>query len=66
MAIHAKVNGALISGKIIDESEKNWIFHAVGNKRPTVVSKSDPKNKIFDSPNCVDEAIQWQELSREK
>lgn len=45
MAIHAKRNGLMIGGKIIDETESNWIFQARDNKRPTVVSKSDPKKK---------------------
>lgn len=64
MAIHAKANGQLIGGKIIDETDKNWIFQAMDNKRPTVVSKTDEKNQVFDGDNSVDEAIAWQESVR--
>lgn len=66
MAIHAKTNGLLIGGKIIDESESNWTFQAMDNKRPTIVSKSDPKNRVFDGESAVDNAIEWQEISRTK
>lgn len=66
MAIHAKTNGLLIGGKIVDETDKNWIFHAMDNKRPTVVSKTDPKNKVFDGENAVNDAIEWQENSRKQ
>jgi hypothetical protein len=66
MAIHAKTTGLMIAGKIIDETEKNWIFHAMDNKRPTVVSKSDAKNKVFDGETAVDDAINWIESSRRK
>lgn len=48
MGIHAKTSGLLIGGKIIEETERNWIFQAMDNKRPTVVSKFDAKNKVFD------------------
>lgn len=66
MAIHAKTSGLLIAGKIIDETDKNWIFQAMDNKRPTVVSKTDLKNKVFDGENAVNEAIKWCENSRKK
>lgn len=64
MAIHAKRNGLMIGGKIVDETGSNWIFQARDNKRPTVVSKSDPKNKVFDGENAVDNAMKWIEESR--
>lgn len=64
MAIHAKRSGLMIGGKIIDETERNWIFQAMDNKRPTVVSKTDPKNKVFDGETAVDDAISWIEESR--
>lgn len=64
MAIHAKRNGLMIGGKIIDETGSNWIFQARDNKRPTVVSKFDPKNKVFDGENAVDNAMKWIEESR--
>jgi len=64
MAIHAKRSGLMIAGKIIDETERNWIFQAVDNKRPNVVSKTDPKNKVFDGETAVDDAISWIEESR--
>lgn len=66
MAIHAKTTGLMIGGKIIDETERNWIFQAIDNKRPTVVSKSDAKNKVFDGETAVDDAINWIESSRSK
>ncbi len=64
MAIHAKRSGLMIGGKIIDETERNWIFQAMDNKRPTVVSKTDPKNKVFDGETAVDDAMSWIEESR--
>lgn len=66
MAIHAKTTGLMIGGKIIDETERNWIFQAIDNKRPTVVSKSDAKNKVFDGETAVEDAINWIESSRSK
>lgn len=64
MAIHAKRSGLMIAGKIIDETERNWIFQAVDNKRPTVVSKSDNKARVFDGETAVDDAMKWIEESR--
>lgn len=64
MAIHAKTSGLLIGGRVIDETEHNWIFQAIDNKRPTVVSKSDTKNKVFVGDNAVDEAMAWIESAR--
>lgn len=64
MAIHAKRSGLMIGGKIIDETERNWIFQAMDNKHPTVVSKSDPKNRVFNGENAVDDAMNWIEESR--
>ncbi|MGK1930791.1 hypothetical protein ACR91X_26125 [Klebsiella pneumoniae] len=66
MAIHAKTTGLMIAGKIIDETDKNCIFQAIDNKRPTVVSKSDAKNKVFDGKSAVDDAINWIESARGK
>lgn len=59
MAIHAKRSGLMIAGKIIDETERNWIFQAVDNKRPTVVSKSDANARVFDGSNAVYDAMKW-------
>lgn len=59
MAIHAKKSGLMIAGRVVDETEKNWIFKAIDNKGMTVVSKQDDKNKIFDGENAVDEAMKW-------
>lgn len=64
MAIHAKRSGLMIAGKVIDETDRNWIFQAMDNKRPTVVSKSDRKARIFDGDNSVDEALKWIEEAR--
>ena len=61
MAIHAKANGLLIGGEVIDQTDKHWIFQATDNKRPTVVSKTDPRNKVFDGDNAVNEAFAWQD-----
>ena len=66
MAIHAKTNGLLIGGKIIDETDSNWIFQAMDNKRPTVVSKTDPKNRVFEGDTAVEDAITWQEEARKE
>lgn len=59
MAIHAKRSGLMIGGKIIDETERNWVFQAIDNKRPTVVSKSDANARVFDGCNAVDDAMKW-------
>lgn len=64
MAIHAKSSGLLISGKVIEETLTGWYFQAIDNKGPNFVSKSDEKNKVFDGPNAVDEAITWQAKTR--
>jgi len=64
MAIHAKTNGLLIGGRIIEETEKNWIFQAMDNKRPTVVPKDDTKNKVFDGETAVEDAMKWQHDNR--
>lgn len=66
MAIHAKTNGLLIGGTIVEETENNWIFQAMDNKRPNVVSKTDAKNKVFDGKTAVEDAIKWQEENRPK
>lgn len=64
MAIHAKTNGLLVGGKIIEETEKHWCFHAMDEKRPKYIQKSDPKNQVFDGVDAVEKAIEWQDLSR--
>ena len=66
MAIHAKSNGLLIGGKILEETEKGWLFQAMDNKRPNFVGKGDKRNKVFDGPGAVDEAIAWQVESFKK
>ena len=66
MAIHAKSNGWLISGKIIEESESSWIFHAFDEKRRKVIAKNDPKNQVFDGENAVAKAEKWQKCLRNK
>lgn len=66
MAIHAKSNGLLIGGKIIDETGAHWIFQAMGNKRPTVINKTDGRNRVFDGDNAVEDAIEWQMSVRKK
>lgn len=66
MAIHAKTNGLLIGGTVVDETDKNWIFQARDNKRPTVVSKTDEKNRVFDGETAVEDAIAWQDANNPK
>lgn len=66
MAIHAKTSGLLIGGKVVDETDKNWIFQAMDNKRPTVISKNDNKNRVFEGEDSVEKAIEWQEASRKE
>lgn len=65
MAIHAKSNGWLIGGKIISESKTSWIFHAMDEKRSKVIAKNDPKNKVFDGENAIENAEKWQRELRE-
>lgn len=60
MAIHAKSNGLLIGGKVIEETLTGWVFQARDNKGTNFVFKSDEKNKVFDGPSAVDEAMAWQ------
>ncbi|WJJ58392.1 hypothetical protein NDO71_orf026 [Klebsiella phage vB_KpnM_NDO71] len=47
MAIHAKSNGLLIGGKIIEETLTGWVFQAMDNKGTNFVFKSDEKNQVF-------------------
>lgn len=60
MAIHAKANGLLVSGKVICESGEFWVFKAMDEKRPKEIKKSDQKNRVFDGENAVEDAIEWQ------
>lgn len=64
MAIHAKTNGWLIGGKVITENATSWTFHAMDEKSPKLIAKNDPKNKVFNSENAVDEAMKWQKEAR--
>ena len=64
MAIHAKTNGWLIGGKIVSENATSWVFHARDEKHPKLIAKNDPKNKVFNSENAVDEAMKWQKAAR--
>lgn len=43
MAIHAKANGLLIGGRVIEEGNSFWCFHATDNKRPTYIEKNRPQ-----------------------
>lgn len=64
MAIHAKSNGLLVGGRIIEETEQFWRFHAMDEKRPKCIQKDDPKNQVFDGETAVDDALSWQESTR--
>ncbi|MBS6034002.1 MAG: hypothetical protein KIB40_12790 [Pantoea sp.] len=64
MAIHAKASGWLIGGRIINETPTSWTFHAMDEKRPKVIAKNDPKNKVFDGDSALDDAQAWQEETR--
>lgn len=64
MAIHAKTNGMLIGGKILEETPDHWKFQAMDNKRPTIVSKTDARNRVFEGETALDEALAWQEVAR--
>lgn len=64
MAIHAKANGWLIAGRIIDEKTSSWIFHATDEKRPKVIAKNDPNNRVFDGETALDDALAWQGKTR--
>lgn len=66
MAIHAKVNGLLIAVKLIEETDKHWIIQAIDEKTKKAIAKDDPKNKVFDSINSVDEAMAWQKEARKE
>jgi len=66
MAIHAKANGWLIVGEIIEETEFSWIFKAMDEKRKKVIAKNDPKNQVFDGKNAVEKAEKWQDSLRNK
>jgi len=64
MAIHAKTNGLLVGGRIIEETESHWRFHAMDEKRPKYIQKSDPNNQVFDGDTAADDAIDWQLMAR--
>ncbi|MCA1178906.1 MULTISPECIES: hypothetical protein [unclassified Pantoea] len=64
MAIHAKSNGWLIGGKIIEETPTSWIFQAMDEKRPKVIAKNDPKSQVFDGDSALDDAESWQQANR--
>lgn len=64
MAIHAKVNGWLIGGKLISQNETSWIFHATDEKRQKLIAKNDPLNKVFDGESALDDAFFWQKSQR--
>lgn len=64
MAIHAKSNGLLIGGKIIEETEQYWVFHARDNKRPTYVKKSDTKARVFPDKEPIANILNWQDQAR--
>ena len=59
MAIHAKKSGLMIAGKIIEETEAFWCFHATDEKRPKYIQKSDAKNQVFDGEHAVENAMKW-------
>lgn len=46
MAILAKKSGLMISGRVIEETDNFVCFHAVDNKRPTYIQKSDKTQKF--------------------
>lgn len=64
MAIHAKTSGMLIGGTILEETPEFWKFQAMDNKRPTIVSKTDVRNRVFDGETALDEALAWQDVAR--
>lgn len=66
MAIHAKSNGLLIGGKVLEENSDKWVFQAMDNKRPTVIKKDDAKNQVFIGVNAVDDAVAWQDAVNPK
>ena len=66
MAIHAKKSGMMIGGKIIEEGDSFWCFHATDEKRPKYIQKSDAKNQVFDGDDAVENAMSWIESVRGK
>lgn len=64
MAIHAKTNGLLVSVRLLEETDNFWCIHAVDEKRPKYIQKSDTRNKVFDGIDAIDDALTWQEESR--
>ena len=59
MAIHAKKSGLMIAGKVIEETDTFWIFHATDERRPKYIQKSDAKNHVFDGEHAVENAMKW-------
>lgn len=59
MAILAKKSGLMISGRVIEETDNFVCFHAIGNKRPTYVQKSDKAQKVFDEDFSMDDVFAW-------
>lgn len=66
MAILAKKSGLMISGRVIEETDNFVCFHAVDNKRPTYVKKSDKTQKVFDGDFSMDDVFAWMDSVRVK
>ena len=66
MAILAKKSGLMISGRVIEETDNFVCFHAIGNKRPTYVQKSDKTQKVFDGDFSIDDVFTWINSARVK
>ena len=66
MAILAKKSGLMISGRVIEETDSFVCFHAIGNKRPTYVRKSDKTQKVFDGDFSIDDVFTWINSARVK
>ena len=59
MAILAKKSGLMVSGRVIGETDNFVCFHAIGNKRPTYVQKSDKTQKVFDGDFSMGDVFAW-------
>ena len=57
MAIHAKKNGLMIAGRVIEETDDFWIFKAIDERNPKRIKKSDAKNRVFDGGSAVKDAM---------
>lgn len=64
MAVHAKSSGLMISVRLLEDTDTYWRIHAVDEKRPKCIQKSDRKNKVFTGDFTMEDVYKWIEEVR--